>query len=319
MLAKQYLNKIVNVRIDRPLGSKHPKHGFIYETNYGFIPNTISGDGKELDAYVLGINKPMDEFTGRCIAIIHRTDDDDDKLIVVPDSTKITDEEIESLTAYQEKWFKHIIIRNSFAIFLAGGGGYEDSAELDKIFFENIPENAKILYCPAAMSSDRYPSALEWFSGLVRRYHNTAIIDMLIEENVKSRNPDDYNAVFIGGGNTYKLLDFIIKNELDKKLKKYISNDGLIYGGSAGAIILGKNINTASAEDESGCYTNTDGLNLLNDACVACHWPKHEDYIRNFAIENKFKTYCIPENCGMIFDKTGDLVKTIGNGIEVLN
>jgi inorganic pyrophosphatase len=85
MSTKQYLNKIVTVKMDRPLGTKHPKHGFVYEVNYGYIPSTMSGDSEELDAYVLGIDKPLDEFTGSCIAIIHRTDDDDDKLVVVPD------------------------------------------------------------------------------------------------------------------------------------------------------------------------------------------------------------------------------------------
>ena len=48
--AKDYLNKNVQVVMDRPLGSKHPKHGFEYLTNYGYIPNTVSGDGEELDA-----------------------------------------------------------------------------------------------------------------------------------------------------------------------------------------------------------------------------------------------------------------------------
>ncbi len=109
--SKEFLNKIVNVKIDRPLGSKHPKHEFVYEVNYGFIPNTISGDGEELDAYVLGEDKPLNAFEGKVIAIIHRIDDDDDKLIVVGDGKNFTDEEIEKLVAFQEKWFKHIIIR----------------------------------------------------------------------------------------------------------------------------------------------------------------------------------------------------------------
>ena len=56
---KHYLGKEVTVKIDRPLGTKHPKHGFIYQCNYGYIPNTISGDGEELDAYVLGVHKPL--------------------------------------------------------------------------------------------------------------------------------------------------------------------------------------------------------------------------------------------------------------------
>ena len=49
---KDYINKIVKVKIDRPFGTKHPKHGFIYPINYGYIPNTISRDGEELDCYV---------------------------------------------------------------------------------------------------------------------------------------------------------------------------------------------------------------------------------------------------------------------------
>ncbi|MBR3930478.1 MAG: inorganic diphosphatase [Alphaproteobacteria bacterium] len=109
--ARDFLGKLVRVQMDRPLGSKHPKHGFTYEVNYGFIPNTISGDGEELDAYVLGPDYPLKDFLGRCIAIIHRTNDNDDKLVVVLDGFDFADEYIEQKTAFQEQWFKHTIIR----------------------------------------------------------------------------------------------------------------------------------------------------------------------------------------------------------------
>ena len=108
---KKYINKTVNVKIDRPFGSKHPKHGFIYPVNYGYIPNTISGDGEELDCYVLGVFEPVQEFIGKCIAIIHRTNDDDDKLIIVPSEKQYSDDAIEALVEFQEKYFEHIIIR----------------------------------------------------------------------------------------------------------------------------------------------------------------------------------------------------------------
>ena len=107
----EYLGKLVTVKIDRPLGTKHHKHGFVYETNYGFIPNTLSGDGEELDAYVLGVDNPLEEFSGKCIAVVQRTNDNDDKLIVVPEGVNFSDEEIEKQVAFQEKWFSHIIIR----------------------------------------------------------------------------------------------------------------------------------------------------------------------------------------------------------------
>lgn len=106
---KEYLNKIVNVKIDRKLGSKHPKHGFIYPVNYGYIPGTISGDGEELDVYVLGEFEPLEEYKGKVIAIIHRTNDNDDKLIV--SNKEYSDDAIKALTEFQERYFKSIIIR----------------------------------------------------------------------------------------------------------------------------------------------------------------------------------------------------------------
>lgn len=111
MDSKNYIGSLVKVTMDRPLGSEHPKHGFVYEVNYGYIAGTMSGDGEELDAYVLGINEPLNEFEGECIAVVHRTDDDDDKLIVVPQGLEMSDEDIKKQTAFQEKWFKHEIWR----------------------------------------------------------------------------------------------------------------------------------------------------------------------------------------------------------------
>lgn len=73
--SQHYIGKIVKAKTDRPLGSSHPKHGFIYPVNYGYIPNTVSGDGEELDAYILETNLPLSDFEGKCIAIIHRLND----------------------------------------------------------------------------------------------------------------------------------------------------------------------------------------------------------------------------------------------------
>lgn len=110
-LAKDYIGKKVSVTIDRKLGSKHPNWGFIYLTNYGYIPNTISGDGEELDAYILGVFEPLETFDGICIAVLHRLNEEDDKLIVVPEGKSYTDEQINCLTEYQERFFKHTIIK----------------------------------------------------------------------------------------------------------------------------------------------------------------------------------------------------------------
>ncbi len=110
---RDYLGKVIKIKIDRPFGTKHPKHGFIYPVNYGYVPNTISGDGEELDAYLLGIFDPVKEYEGECIAIIHRTNDDDDKLVVVPIGKKYSNDAINALTEFQEQYFEHKIIRKN--------------------------------------------------------------------------------------------------------------------------------------------------------------------------------------------------------------
>ena len=108
---KKYLGQKVFVQMERPLGTIHPKHGFVYSVNYGFIPNTVSGDGEELDAYVLGEHKPLETFEGVVVAIIHRTNDDDDKLVVMREGKNYSNEQIEALTEFQEQWFSHEILR----------------------------------------------------------------------------------------------------------------------------------------------------------------------------------------------------------------
>ena len=109
--SKPFLGKIVNVKVDRPLGSKHPKWGFVYPVNYGFIEGVVAPDGEELDAYVLKVDEAVQKFTGVCVAIIHRLNDDDDKLIIVPEGERVTDEEIREITKFQEQYFKSEIIR----------------------------------------------------------------------------------------------------------------------------------------------------------------------------------------------------------------
>lgn len=105
-----YLNKEVLVKVDRKLGDKHPNFDFIYPVNYGYIPNTLSEDNEEIDAYILGIFYPIKEFKGICKAVICRYDNNENKLIVVPKDKNYTIEQMEALVEFQERFFKHKII-----------------------------------------------------------------------------------------------------------------------------------------------------------------------------------------------------------------
>ena len=105
------IGQIVTVTIDRPLGSAHPKHSsIIYKVNYGYIENVIGGDGEEQDAYVLGVDEPVDTFTGQVIAIIKRYDDIETKLVVAQVGRSFTREQIDASVSFQEKYFNYEII-----------------------------------------------------------------------------------------------------------------------------------------------------------------------------------------------------------------
>lgn len=106
-LARSFLGKAVTIKIDRPIGYIHKKERYTleYKINYGYVPNVIGGDGEELDVYLLGVDVPVDTFTGRVIAIAHREDDVEDKLVMAPDGMSFTPEEIRSQIEFQEKYY----------------------------------------------------------------------------------------------------------------------------------------------------------------------------------------------------------------------
>ncbi len=105
------IGKIVTVTVDRPLGSYHPEHkDMYYPLNYGYIEGIIAPDGEEQDAYILGVDKAVEKFTGKIIAVIHRFDDVEEKWVVCPENQSFSKERIEELVEFQEKYYHSEII-----------------------------------------------------------------------------------------------------------------------------------------------------------------------------------------------------------------
>lgn len=105
------IGKIVTVTVDRPLGTYHPKHKDIYYmVNYGYIDGVIAPDGEEQDAYILGLDYPLNSFEGIVIAVVYRKDDVEDKWIVAPKGVTYTEKEIMEKIEFQEKFFDSYLI-----------------------------------------------------------------------------------------------------------------------------------------------------------------------------------------------------------------
>lgn len=105
------IGQTVTAVIDRPLGSFHPKHPDIYyPVNYGYIPGLLAPDGEEQDVYILGVDIPLERFTGKVIAVIHRLNDVEDKWVAAPEGMTFTKEEIHDLVHFQEQYFNTQIL-----------------------------------------------------------------------------------------------------------------------------------------------------------------------------------------------------------------
>ena len=106
-LYKNFLGKTVDIKIDRPIGYVHKKgdYSITYPVNYGIIPDVFAADGEELDVYLLGVNEPVAEYTAKIIGVVRRYNDNEDKLIAVPEGITLTKDEITSAIHFQEQYF----------------------------------------------------------------------------------------------------------------------------------------------------------------------------------------------------------------------
>lgn len=108
---KEYLGRVIEIKVDRPLGSHHPKHqDIVYPINYGYYEEEFAPDGEEQDVYILGVYEPISCFTGKVIAVIHRLNDIEDKWVVAPEEYYFSKEEIIEATNFQEQFFDIEII-----------------------------------------------------------------------------------------------------------------------------------------------------------------------------------------------------------------
>lgn len=111
LVGMDYLGESIDVVIDRPLGSTHPKHkSIVYPLNYGYYEGFVAPDGEEQDVYVMGVYEPVSSFSGKVIAIVHRLDDIEDKWVVAPEECSFSKEDIIASIKFQEQYFNIEII-----------------------------------------------------------------------------------------------------------------------------------------------------------------------------------------------------------------
>ena len=213
-------------------------------------------------------------------------------------------------------------------LFLNGGGSGKQTILTYKEINKVIDHNKPVLYIPLAMDEEDHPydSCYEWIKEEISCIDIPNIEMVRSFEELEKKDFDKYSLIYIGGGNTYKLLNGFKSTKTYDKLKKYISNNGIVYGGSAGTVIFGKSINIIEIMDSNDVnLTDTDGFNYLNNISIFVHYTnyksklseeenkalteKYTDFITRYTIDNE-KVIAIPEEDTIFFD--GKNIKVIG-------
>ena len=198
-------------------------------------------------------------------------------------------------------------------LYLSGGGSGKQNLYAYINYFKSIDKTKPILYVPLAMEEEKYDSCYEWFKKEISAFNITDFKMVRSSKELSTINLNDYNSIFIGGGNTYKLLDEIRKYDNDKKIINYLNNNGIVYGGSAGAIIFGKDIDTCRIMDKK-MDIKTEGLNLINGYSLLCHLKnknlkKNKQYLEEYSKNNK--VLFLPEEDVLVVEENN--IKIIGN------
>jgi dipeptidase E len=98
------------------------------------------------------------------------------------------------------------------------------------------------------------------------------------------------------------LLHTLRETGFAERLKEYINQKGVVYGGSAGAIIFGGNILTASHMDQNDTNLKTfEGFNYLDNYSVWCHYESSNDnLIREYVNMYGYSVIALTEETGIM-------------------
>jgi len=190
-------------------------------------------------------------------------------------------------------------------IALGGGGGAADSRLLDEVFATWIGSQGKLLYLPCALRGIRpFPSCLEWITATFAPL-NIARISMWTDlSEHRGKELDEFDAVYIGGGNTFALLAELRKSGFEHYLREYAGRGKAIYGGSAGAAVLGRDIGTVNYIDRNEVgLVETGSLDLAQGHAIWVHYqPQDDDLIDAYVRQHQHSVIALSERSGIVIE-----------------
>lgn len=206
----------------------------------------------------------------------------------------------------------------SMKLFLCGGGEAAQTIEAYIKLNEIIDHSKPCLYVPLAMEEQMYDSCYNWIKGELKNV-DVPYIEMVRNANESiNKNFENYSMIFIGGGNTFKLLSELKASGAFNKIKEYLSREGVVFGASAGAIIFGEDLESCMLDDANEVkLTETSGFDILNGISILCHYTNRtfekDTQSKNYLLElsKRRKVIALPEEVTLFVND--DTIEVIGN------
>lgn len=175
-------------------------------------------------------------------------------------------------------------------VFLNGGGADIQTIDAYKKLNQIIDHSKPCLYIPLAMKQDKYDGCYKWITGELKAIEVPGIDMVRSAEELSKKDLNDYSFLFIGGGNTFKLLYDLKRSGAYEKISEYINNDGIVFGGSAGAIIFGKDLEACRLADSNDVnLKDINGFDVLNGISILCHFtngtPEKDEKSKQYLLE----------------------------------
>ena len=196
-------------------------------------------------------------------------------------------------------------------VFICGGGSGEQTIRAVQRLNEVIRHDLPCLYIPLAMEANRYDSCYEWIRGELGSVDIPGIEMVRSAEELARKHLEDYSFLFIGGGNTFRLLSEIKRVHMFEPIREYLQNGGVAFGGSAGAIIFGEDLESCALDDDNDVgLKDTAGFDVLSGVSFLCHFtnriPEHDLRSEKYLLEisKHRKVYALPEEDTLFLNET---------------
>lgn len=187
-------------------------------------------------------------------------------------------------------------------IFISGGVLNGFTEKIDDLFLRTIDLNKPLLYVGTAkVRANKQDGYFNRLKSVFKKINEKNFIMQNDLGDLKIEDLNNFSSIYIGGGNTFDLLNHFKKTGFGKVLFCYINKGGVVFGESAGAIILGKTIKTSLLFDKNYCdLQDFQGLNVLRGFSVACHYEKqHKIFLEDVKIKNETNIIALPSGKGL--------------------